>query len=119
MKEIIRLVVYLALANIFAWYQIQGQFLGGKLGQWLNNGIIVVLLGIPIGWLLWKAASLSYLIFGGVWNIRMIGFGLGTVIFGIMTWLILNELPAWHTIISIILAVAIILLQFSNLNIKV
>tara|TARA_B100000902_G_C27145537_1_gene830895 strand:+ start:395 stop:754 length:360 start_codon:yes stop_codon:yes gene_type:complete len=119
MNQITLLILYLVIANVFAWFQIQGQFLGGKLGQWLNNDIIVVLLGIPIGWLLWKAASLSYLIFGGVWNIRMIGFGLGTVIFGIMTWLILNELPAWHTIISIILAVAIILLQFSNLNIKV
>jgi hypothetical protein len=48
----------------------------------------------------------------------MIGFGMGTFIFGVMTWGILKELPGWHTGISIILAVAIILLQFSNLSLK-
>tara|TARA_R100001510_G_C7487112_1_gene96541 strand:- start:53 stop:412 length:360 start_codon:yes stop_codon:yes gene_type:complete len=118
MNQITTLIVYLIVANVIAWYQIQGQFLSGRIGQILNNDFIVILMGVPIGWLLWKAAFLSYNIFGGVWNIRMMGFGLGTVIFGIMTALILKELPGWHTIISIILAVAIILLQFSNLNIK-
>ena len=118
MSQIATLLIYLVVANVIAWYQVQGQFLTGRAGEILNNDFIVILMGVPIGWLLWKAAFLSYTIFGGVWNIRMIGFGLGTVIFGIMTALILKELPGWHTIISIILAVAIILLQFSNLNIK-
>jgi len=118
MKEIIRLVVYLALANIFAWYQIQGQFLDGKLGKFFNNDLVIIIVGVPIGWLLWKAAALSYIVFGGVWNIRMIGFGLGTMIFGVMTWGILGELPAWHTVVSIILALAIILLQFSNITMR-
>ena len=118
MNQITTLLIYLVVANVIAWYQIQGQFLSGKAGQIFSNDFIVILMGVPIGWLLWKAATLSYIIFGGVWNIRMIGFGLGTVIFGAMTALILKELPGWHTIISIILAVAIILLQFSNINIK-
>ena len=118
MKEIIKLVTYLGLANILAWYQIQGQFLEGKIGKLLNNDFVVIVIGIPIGWLLWKAAALSYTVFGGVWNIRMIGFGLGTMIFGIMTWGILGELPAWHTTVSIILAIAIILLQFSNITMR-
>ena len=118
MSDILKLVVYLVIANILAWYQIQGQFLVGKVGKILNNDLTIIILGIPIGWLLWKAAALSYVVFGGVWNIRMIGFGLGTLIFGIMTWGILGELPAWHTVVSIILAIAIILLQFSNITMR-
>ena len=118
MNQIIKLILYLFIANIIAWYQIQGQFLAGKAGKFLNNDIVVVILGIPIGWLLWKAAFLSYAILGGVWNVRMIGFGMGTLIFGVMTWSILGETPAWHTTVSIILAIAIILLQFSNLTMR-
>ena len=118
-SDILQLLVYLLVANTIAWYQIQGQFLKGFWGKALSNDLIIILMGIPIGWLLWKAAAMSYVIFGGVWNIRMIGFGLGTLVFGVMTWSILGELPGWHTIISVILAVAIILLQFSNLNVKV
>jgi len=118
MNPILQLILYLFTANVIAWFQIQGQFLTGKAGKLLSTDLAVVLLGIPIGWLLWKSAALSYTIFGGVWNIRMIGFGMGTMIFGILTWSILGETPAWHTTISIILAIAIILLQFSNLTMR-
>ena len=118
MNDITKLIVYLFVANIIAWYQIQGQFLTGKVGKFLNNDLTIIILGIPIGWMLWKSAALSYTIFGGVWNVRMIGFGMGTMIFGVMTWSILGEPPAWHTVVSILLAIAIILLQFSNITMR-
>ena len=63
------------------------------------------------------AVEIGYVVIpGAVWNIRMIGFGLGTFIFGVMTWAILDELPGWHTSISLVLAAAIIMLQFANLK---
>ena len=45
---------------------------------------------------------------------RMIGFGIGTIVFGIMSWIYLNEIPTLKTIICILLAVAIILIQVTN-----
>ena len=45
----------------------------------------------------------------------MIGFGVGTIVFGIMSWAILDEIPTLKTFICILLAVAIILIQVTNL----
>ena len=82
MSIVLKLIALLVIANVIAWYQIQGQFMKGSIAQLLSKDWIVVVLGIPIGWMLWKSATLSYQYFGAVWNIRMIGFGLGTMIFG-------------------------------------
>ena len=84
MSVLAQMFLMLFVANIVAWFQIQGQFMDGAWGRWLSKDWVVVILGIPIGWMLWKAAFLSYQYFGAVWNIRMIGFGMGTFIFGIM-----------------------------------
>ena len=45
---------------------------------------------------------------------RLIGFGIGTLIFGIMTWTLIGEIPTLKTIVSLLLAVAIILIQITN-----
>jgi hypothetical protein len=112
-----RLVSYLVIGNMMAWYQLQGQFLTNPyFKQLFSKDVAVVVLGLPIGWLFWRSATLSYELFGAVWNIRLVGFGIGTLVFGIMTMLILKELPSWHTVISIILAVAIIMLQLANIK---
>ena len=52
----------------------------------------------------WLATKLSYEHFGQFWNIRLIGFGMGTIVFGLMTWLILDETPDMKNTISLILA---------------
>ena len=44
----------------------------------------------------------------------MIGFGVGTLMFGILSWLLLDEIPTLKTFICILLAVAIILIQITN-----
>ena len=55
-----------------------------------------------------------YKCIGFIWNMRMIGFGIGTIIFGIMSYGILKEVPTMKTFICILLAVAIILIQVTN-----
>ena len=116
MSTVLKLVALLVIANVIAWFQIQGQFMKGSIALFFSKDWVVIVLGVPIGWMLWRSATLSYQYFGAVWNIRMIGFGLGTMIFGVMTWAILDELPGWHTGISLVLAAAIIMLQFANLK---
>ena len=117
-KLLIEMFLYLLAGNVMAWYQLQGQFLSGAWGDLFKKSWIPVVTGIPIGYFFWRATTLSYEYFGAVWNLRLIGFGFGTIIFGLMTGIILKELPGWHTIISLILALAIILIQFSNLTLK-
>ena len=46
---------------------------------------------------------------------RLAGFGIGTMVFGIMAWIFIGEIPTIKTMISILLAVAIILIQVTNL----
>jgi len=70
--------------------------------------------GIPVGYAFFMATKLCYEYFGFTWNMRMIGFGVGTIVFGIMSYLTLREVPTLKTIICILLAVAIILIQFTN-----
>ena len=46
---------------------------------------------------------------------RLAGFGISTLIFGIMAWSMIGEIPTLKTIISLLLALAIILIQVTNL----
>ncbi len=62
----------------------------------------------------WHATRLSYEHFGQFWNIRLIGFGAGTIVFGLMTWGILHEAPTLKTIVCILLAACIVLIQITN-----
>ena len=38
----------------------------------------------------------------------------GTLMFGILSWLLLEEIPTLKTIISLLLAISIILIQLTN-----
>jgi len=46
---------------------------------------------------------------------RLAGFGISTIVFGIMAWFFIGEIPTIKTMISLLLALAIILIQISNL----
>ena len=72
------------------------------------------IVGLPVGYMFFHATKFSYEHFGFIWNMRMIGFGVGTIIFGIMSYGILREVPTMKTFICILLAVAIILIQITN-----
>ena len=105
-------VVCLVIANVIAYYQLNGQFF---LKEWYwHNPWTTSMIGYPVGMLFWYATKLSYEHFGFTWNMRMIGFGVGTIVFGIMSYLTLKEVPTLKTIICILLATAIILIQFTN-----
>ena len=105
-------VVCLLIANVIAYYQLNGQFF---LKEWYwHNPWTTSMIGYPVGMLFWYATKLSYEHFGFTWNMRMIGFGVGTIIFGIMSYAILKEIPTMKTFICILLAIAIILIQVTN-----
>ena len=113
MEKLYLSMVLLFFSNIAAWWQLNAQFIW-KDNRFWNNPYLMAIFGLPIGFAFWHATRLSYEHFGFTWNIRMIGFGIGTLVFGICSYLFLREIPTMKTIICLLLALSIILIQVTN-----
>ena len=114
MSKFIIALLFSIVGNIIAWVQMNGQFKY----EWAKSMWGVVLGGIPISIAFWYGTKWYYDYFGNFWYVRPIGFGMATIVFTILTYLILHELPDTRTIISLILSVVIIIIQLSHLIIK-
>ena len=98
------------LNNIMIWYQLNGQLVWDFWKSW--KGIVVsLLMGIPITALFWYATKIGYQGFGNLWSVRFMGFATSMISFPIMTWLYLGETITLKTIITILLAIIIMILQ--------
>ena len=106
------------IANIIgaglAFFQLQGHYVWPKI-RFLSSMWWVYGTSLIIAPLFFYATKWSYEHFGAFWNMRLAGFGIGTLIFGILTWLLIGEIPTLKTVICLLLAVAIILIQITNL----
>ena len=102
------------LGHILAWFHMQGQFKYA----WAKSVWWVALGGVPISFAFYYGTRWFYEYFGNYWYVRPIGFGMATLVFTIMTWIMLNEAPDTRTIITMFLAVVIIGIQLSHLFIK-
>ena len=98
------------IGHIIAWFHMQGQFKY----EWAKSWWWVIFGGIPISLCFFYGTKWYYEYFQNYWYVRPIGFGIGTLVFGVMTWLILNEVPDTRTIICLFLSVIIIILQLSH-----
>jgi|TARA_B110001454_G_C12608004_1_gene387451 hypothetical protein len=111
--KLIACLLILAVSNVVAWFQLNGQFKWIESPYW-TSPFWMALFGLPVGLAFFYATRLSYEHFGFTWNMRLIGFGVGTIIFGILSYAFLEEIPTLKTFICILLAVAIILIQITN-----
>ena len=107
MSKLIYAIMLSALGHIVAFFHMNAQFKW----EWAKSQWFILLIGIPISYLFYYSTRFSYEHFGYVWNIRMIGFGLGNLIFGLLTWVILSEVPSPRIIVSLLLALTIILIN--------
>ena len=109
-KYIVLTIGIFLLNNILIWYQLNSQLVWdwakGTKSMWIMS-----LMGIPISLLFWYATKWGYIGFGNLWAVRLLGFATSMISFPIMTWLYLGEILTLKTIISIVLAIAIMLLQ--------
>jgi len=98
------------LNNILIWYQLNSQLVWdwakGTKSMWLMS-----LLGIPISLSFWWATKIGYEGFGNLWAVRFVGFATSMLTFPIMTWLYLGEVITLKTLITILLAIIIMILQ--------
>jgi|TARA_R110000744_G_scaffold3944_1_gene14604 hypothetical protein len=102
------------IAAILAFFQLQGHYVWPKV-KFLSSIWWIYITSIIIAPLFFYATKWSYEHFGAFWNMRLAGFGISTIIFGMLTWGLIGEIPTLKTIISLLLAAAIILIQITNL----
>ena len=114
MNKLVMALLVSFIGHIIAWFHMQGQF---KF-EWAKTWWWVALGGVPISFCFYYGTRWFYEYFGNYWYVRPIGFGMATIVFTFLTWLILNELPDTRTIISLILSIVIILIQLSHVIIK-
>ena len=109
-KYIVLTVGIFLLNNILIWYQLNSQLVWdwakGTKSMWIMS-----LLGIPISLLFWYATKVGYEGFGNLWAVRFMGFATSMLTFPVMTWLYLGETITLKTLVTILLAFIIMLLQ--------
>ena len=102
------------IGHVIAWFHMQGQFKY----EWAKSMWWVILGGIPISLCFYYGTRWYYDYFQNYWYVRPVGFGMATFIFGILTWLMLNEVPDTRTTITLVLSIVIVGIQLSHLFIK-
>ena len=96
--------------NIIIWYQLNGQLVWDFWKTW--KGITTaLLLGIPITGLFYLATKIGYEGFGNLWAVRFMGFATSMMTFPIMTYFYLGEAMSLKTLITLLLAIIIMILQ--------
>ena len=71
----------------------------------------MMLLGLPISLIFIKTTKVFNEAFDANWPGRLIGFGIGVIIFTVMSWIIFKEHPTPKTLTCLALALLIIVLQ--------
>jgi len=96
-------------AQILTFYQLQGQL---KYEWFKNHYWVVVLMGIPISIMYMESVRQIITHYGGLlWPSRIIGFGVGVVVFAFLSQLLFGETLTTKTTICLILSAVIILIQ--------
>ena len=96
--------------NILIWYQLNSQLVW----DWAKTSKAMwfsALLGIPISLFFLYATKIGYQGFGNLWAVRFMGFSTSMMTFPLMTWLYLGEAITLKTLITILLAIIIMILQ--------
>lgn len=107
MKLIIGMFL-ITLAQVISYLQLQGQC---KWQFFKDNPLIIMFLGLPIGYLLIQSTANINSFFGATWQGRLIGQGIGVIVFALMSYLVFKEPITIKTGICITLAIIIILIN--------
>jgi len=102
-------ILWGTLAQVLIFIQIQGSL---KYQFLQDHRFWVLMMGVPVSWIFME--SVKHLVGwadGQLWPSRLIGFGVGVIIFTIMSWLIFHEHPTPKTLTCLGLASIIVILQ--------
>jgi hypothetical protein len=107
--DLLKGFIYGLIAQVITFMQLQGQM---KYSILKNNTWFVVLLGLPISYLF--MISVKYFVAaydGQIWPSRLIGFGIGVIVFGLMSHWLFKEPFTLKTLICLGLGSLIVLIQ--------
>jgi multidrug transporter EmrE-like cation transporter len=107
--QILKGFIFGVLAQIITFLQLQGQL---KV-EWLKNNMwFGVLMGLPISYLFMLSVKNFVGAFDGqIWPSRLIGFGIGVIIFTIMSHYMFKEPLTPKTLVCLSLGTLIVLIQ--------
>jgi multidrug transporter EmrE-like cation transporter len=96
-------------AQILTFLQLQGQM---KYDWFKNHPVLMAFVGVPISYLFMMSVKNMVLAYNGqMWPSRLIGFGIGVVVFTIMSYWLFKEPLTLKTLTCLGLGVCIILIQ--------
>lgn len=105
---IIGMLLYL-IGQVTTWYQGNLQFIN----SWAkDNPLVLALAGIPVSYTFILANKYTVEGVGGeLWPSRLIGFAIGMGVMGVLTYLHLNQVVTLKTVVTLLLALVIVLIQ--------
>jgi hypothetical protein len=102
-------VLYGVIAQILTFLQLQGNI---KYGWFQKYPIIMLLAAMPISYLFIKSVEYFVAAYNGqIWQSRLIGFGIGVIIFTLMSKILFGEPFTSKTAVCLALGTAIVLIQ--------
>ena len=102
-------ILYGLVAQTITFLQLQGPY---RYDLLRNNPVPVLLMAVPIAWLFTKSTQYFYIASEGqLWPGRLIGFGIGMIVFSLMSYALFKEPMTMKTIVTLILSVIIVCLQ--------
>ena len=109
MTKIIYGMLIGAVAQALVFFQLQGQF---KYDWIKDNPFIMALIGIPVSYMfIYSSRFLVGAFEGQLWPSRLIGFGVGILVYIIMSRLWFNEAITLKTLVCLLLSITIVSIQ--------
>ena len=110
MNKLLLGMLCFAFGQIVIWYQTNGQFIS----NWIKEHplFMSVVLGIPISYSFIMGTRYIVEYFNGeLWPGRLLGFGIGAICFGILTYIHMSEGITAKTAVCLILAMTLVMVQ--------
>jgi hypothetical protein len=109
MNRLLQGIFYGILGQILSFLQLQGSI---KYGWFQKYPILVLLSALPSTWLYIKSVE-NLVAFGDgqLWPSRLIGFGIGIIIFVTLSMILFKEPLTLKTLTCLMLAASILLVQ--------
>jgi multidrug transporter EmrE-like cation transporter len=102
-------ILFGLIAQILTFLQLQGQM---KYEWFKNHPILMAFVGVPISYLFMISVKNMVSAYDGqMWPSRLIGFGIGVIVFTIMSYWLFKEPLTLKTLTCLGLGVCIILIQ--------
>tara|TARA_R110000868_G_scaffold402008_1_gene677913 strand:- start:3169 stop:3513 length:345 start_codon:yes stop_codon:yes gene_type:complete len=110
MRDLVLGLGLIFIGQALIWFQTNGQFVWDSFKR--NPLGLAIVFGTIISYLLIKGTFFTVRYFDGLlWPGRFIAFGLGIISFTALTWYYLGEGFTTKTVVSLLLAVLLVIIQ--------